>query len=201
MFVVEAGVGPRAARAAAAGIPPDSISVGSAGFAGALAPTLAAGDVIVPSAIVWEADGVMQRYEIAPAFVEAAVRALVPVLHRPPRTGVMLSSPIIVAGVAAKRAAFDRHGAIAVEMEAAELAAHARARGVPFFAVRVVLDPADLSLEDLPPHLEASWIARARLATMPAVWPLLGALRRHAVVAGAELTRALGAVLPQLARS
>jgi nucleoside phosphorylase len=201
VLVVEGGVGPAAARGAATAIPPNAHLLGSGGFAGALAPGLLPGDVIVPSAIVWEDNGVGQRYEVPAALVEAVVRALVPVLPRPPQTGLVLSSPVVVAGVAAKRVAFDRHGALAVEMEAATLLSHARTCGVPFFALRVVLDPADLSLEELPPNLDASWVARVRLATMPTLWPLLATLRRHAATAGAELTRSLRAVLPDLAGS
>ena len=201
VIVVEGGVGPAAVRAAAAALPPQARLVGSVGFAGALAPALMPGDVVVPSVIVWEEAGVEQRYEVPAVLVEAAMRVLVPVLPRRPQTGLLLSSPVVVAGVGAKRAAFDQHGALAVEMEAAALVHHARARGVPFFALRVVLDPADLSLENLPPNLDTSWVARARLATMPTVWPLLGTLRRHAATAGVELTRALRAVLPDLAVS
>jgi adenosylhomocysteine nucleosidase len=201
VLVVEGGVGPAAARVAAAAIPPQARLLGSVGFAGALAPGLVPGDVVVPSAIVWEDGGEVQRYEVPTLLVETAMRALASVLARPPQTGLLFSSPAIVAGVGAKRVAFDRHGALVVEMEAAALVSYARTCGVPFFALRVVLDPADLSLEDLPPNLDASWVARARLATMPTVWPLLGTLRRHAATAGAELTRALRVVLPDLAPS
>lgn len=199
VVVVQGGVGPDAARAATAAVPAEAALLGSVGVVGALAPGLAPGDVIIPTAVVWEGGGAAGRYDVAPALVAAMLAALAPALPRPARAGVLLSSPSIVVAVDAKRAAYDRHAALAVEMEAAALAAYATERGVPFFAVRVVLDPADLSLEDLPPNLDASWAARARLATMPAVWPLLGALRRHATTAGTALTGALRIALPALA--
>lgn len=198
VVVVEGGVGPNGARAALPALPADASLIASIGFAGALAPGLVPGDVIVASEVVWEEGAALHRHAVPPALVAAAARAAAAVLTRPPRTGAILSSPVVVAGVAAKRAAFDRHGALAVEMEAAVLAEAARARGVPFFALRIVLDPADLSLEGLPPNLERSWVARARLATTPTVWPLLGTLRRHATTAGAELTRVMGAAFPIL---
>ena len=195
--VVQGGVGPIAANAAAAAIPEGAGLVGSVGFAGALAPTLSPGDVVIPAAIVWLEDG-GGRYDVSPAVCDALSGALHPGMPGAACGGTLLSSASILAGVVAKRIAFERHAAVAVEMEAAALARWARARGVPFFALRVVLDPAALSLEDLPPNLDSSWTARARLATLPRAWPLLATLRRHAATAGLALTRALGAALPAL---
>jgi len=198
IVVVEGGVGPVAAARAATALPARITLVGSLGFAGGLDPELATGDVIVPSAIVWEEGGVACRHDVEPALVDRLARVLTPVLARPPRIGTLFSAAAVVADVAAKRAAYERHAAAGVEMEAAALAQHAREHGVPLFALRVVLDPAALSLEQLPPNLDASWAARARLATMPWVWPLLATLRRHALTAGTVLTRAARAALPAL---
>ncbi len=199
VVVVQGGVGLVAAAAAAAALPADAALVGSIGVAGALAPDLLPGDLVVPDAIVWDDDaGSLARYAVAAPTVATLLATLAPAFARPIRAGTLLSSPVVVAGTDAKRAARERCGAVAVDMEAAALAAHASARGVPFFALRAVLDPADLSLERLPPNLDASWAARARLATMPTVWPLLGALRRHAATAAASLTAALRVALPAL---
>jgi nucleoside phosphorylase len=197
VVVVEGGVGPDGARAAVGALPPETTLVVSTGFAGALAPELAPGDVILASEVVWEEGSRVRRHTTSPALLDAVAGALTDALGAP-RIGGVLSSPVVVAGVAGKRAAFDRHGALAVEMEAAVLAEAAEVRSVPFVALRIVLDPADLSLEALPPNLEQSWMARARLATTPTVWPLLGTLRRHAATAGTELTRTLRAALPVL---
>jgi len=198
VVVVEGRVGPDGARAAVAALPPETALVVSAGFAGALAPELAPGDVILASEVVWEEGSRVRRHATAPPVLDALSRALTDALGGEPRIGVVLSSPVVVAGVAGKRAAFDRHAALAVEMEAAVLAEAAESRGVPFVALRIVLDPADLSLEALPPNLESSWVARARLATTPTAWPLLGTLRRHAATAATELTRTMRAALPVL---
>jgi len=199
IVVIESGVGPVAARRALAALPADVALLASFGVAGALDPALAPGDIVVPSVVVWEEAGTTGRYEVAAPLVDGVARALVSVLGRPPRTGTLFSASDVLAGVAAKRAAYERHAATAVEMEAAALARHASAHAIPFFALRVVLDPAALSLEALPPNLDTSWASRARLATMPWVWPLLATLRRHAVTAETVLTQAARAALPALA--
>jgi adenosylhomocysteine nucleosidase len=199
VVVVQGGVGPDAAALAAAAVPANVVLLGSIGFAGGLDPALGPGDVVVASSIVWDDHGVACRYDVAPTLVETLLRVLRPVLPRPPGAGPLFSTSAIITGVDAKRAAHRRHAAVAVEMEAAALARHASAHGIPLFALRVVLDPAALSLEDLPPNLDSSWAARARLATTPRVWPLLGTLRRHASTAGDALTCALRASLPTLA--
>ncbi len=198
IVVVQGGVGRAAAAAAAAAVPAPVTLLGSIGFAGALDPGLIPGDVVVASSIVWDDRGGAHRYDVAPALHETLLRVLAAVLPRPPCAGALFSTPAIVAGVDAKRAVHERYAAVAVEMEAAALAVHASAHRVPLFALRVILDPAALSLEDLPPNLDSSWAARARLATTPWVWPLLGTLRRHAWTAGDALTRALRASLPAL---
>ncbi|MBI3768422.1 MAG: hypothetical protein HY271_07985 [Deltaproteobacteria bacterium] len=198
IVVVQGGVGRDAAATATAAVPAHVTLLGSVGFVGALDPGLAPGDVVVASSIVWDEGGGARRYDVAPALLETLRRVLAAVLPRPPCAGTLFSTQAIVAGVDAKRAAYERYAAVAVEMEAAALARHAVQHGVPLFALRVVLDPALLSLEGLPPNLDSSWAARARLATTPWVWPLLGTLHRHASTAGDALTRALRASLPAL---
>lgn len=198
VVVVQGGVGPDAAVSAAAALPSDVTVLGSIGFAGALDPALVPGDIVIPAAILWEERGAVRRCDVAPALLATLRDALAPTAPRAACAGTIFSTPVIVAGVAAKRAAYERHGAVAVEMEAAALARHASAEGVPFFVLRVVLDPASLSLEELPPNLDSSWAARARLATTPWVWPLLAALRHHATTASDALTCALRAALPAL---
>jgi nucleoside phosphorylase len=51
-----------------------------------------------------------------------------------------------IAGTAAQKAALFHGGAIAVEMEAAGVAARARARGLPFHCVRAITDLANENL-------------------------------------------------------
>ncbi len=57
-------------------------------------------------------------------------------------TGALLTTGWLLAGVEAKRAAFGRTGAIAVDMESAALAAEVAGAGIPFVCVRAVMDEA-----------------------------------------------------------
>ena len=196
--IVQAGVGPEAARRAAAALAADGDVIVSLGFAGGLAPGLVPGDLVLPAVVVWEEGEVARRYVVHDAVLAQADAALQSDLGWRPTRGNLFSSPTVLAASAAKRRAAERHAAVAVEMEAAVLAAHAAERGVVFVALRAILDPADLSLEGLPPGLTESWTARARLVAIPSVWPLVATLRRHVAVAATALTRGARAVLPAL---
>jgi hypothetical protein len=91
-------------------------------------------------------------------------------------------------------------GALAVEMENSAIAAAARARGIRFFGLRVVLDRAD---DHLPPALdmidEATGEVRvgralAAIAPRPWLWPLVARLAGQQRAA----VRSLGAVIREL---
>ncbi len=195
--VVQGGVGPIAARRATADLPRCDVLV-SLGFAGALAPGLAAGDVVLPGEILWEEDGELRRYRVASGVLHAASAALGSDARLRIVGGDLLSSPVVIASSAAKRAEAERLGATAVEMEAAPLAAFAEARAIPFVALRVILDSAELSLEALPPGVSTSWASRVRLVTRPAAWSLVAELRRHLGVAAPVLTKAARSALAAL---
>jgi nucleoside phosphorylase len=196
--LVEGGVGPGAARRALLACPAPCDVVVSIGFAGALTPGLAPGDLVLPGTVLWEEEGALRRYTIPPGLLRAAADALPTSLAPTAARGNLLSSPVVLAAVAAKLTAARRYDALAVEMEAAALAAEAAARGAALLVLRAILDPLDLSIEGLPRNLEASWAARMRLAAMPGTWPLLMTLRRHAGAAKATLAMAARAVLPAL---
>jgi nucleoside phosphorylase len=121
------GPGPRLARQAAALAfehDPTS-SFLSTGFCGGLAPDLAVGEIVAASEIHGE-DG--HRY--AARLPQTAARS-----------GVIYSGDRVACTVAEKR---DLHirGALAVEMEAAAVAAVAAAAGRAFYCIRVVTDTA-----------------------------------------------------------
>jgi adenosylhomocysteine nucleosidase len=61
-------------------------------------------------------------------------------------TGLLAESKVVLATPAEKRALFDSTGAIAVDMESAAVAAVAHQVGVPFVAIRVIADRADLTV-------------------------------------------------------
>jgi hypothetical protein len=94
-------------------------------------------------------------------------------------TGAILSSPRVIPTAAAKRAAKQHSGAIAVDMESAAIALEAAAHGVPFAIVRTVID----SLEDeifgaeiademgrVRPLAAASYLARNPGAVLKVPW-------------------------------
>lgn len=197
--LIQSGVGPRAARRAIeAAFDPCNVIV-SLGFAGALEPGLKVGDLVLSQTVLWEENGQLCRHEVEDTLVSTAEAALPPDLRQRAALGALLSSPVVLATPSAKKQAARRYRAVAVEMEAAALAGYAAQQGVPFLALRAILDPVDLSLEGLTNNLETSWAARARLVGMPTTWPLLLLLRRHVTTAGVTLRRVAAAVLPVLA--
>jgi adenosylhomocysteine nucleosidase len=140
--------------AAAALFLPDAVI--STGFCGALDPQLALADVVVATSIV-AAD---RRYDALPVSTAAA--------HH---TGVVCSIDR-VAQTAEEKRRLRAGGAIAVEMEAAGVAARARALGLPFYCVKVVTDLAD---ETMANDFNAALRADGHFDTMVI---LRGALRR-----------------------
>ncbi|MCS6952259.1 MAG: hypothetical protein RMK57_05495 [Bryobacterales bacterium] len=100
----------------------------SAGFCGALDPTLHPGDVLVATRVVRAEDGT--AYEASP--LQAKL---------PHAVGVVLSCDAVVREVEEK-SRFWAAGWAVVEMEAAAVAAAAAAAGLPFAAVKVVVDAA-----------------------------------------------------------
>jgi len=196
--LIQAGVGHEAARRAiTAASDPCSVVV-SLGFAGALVAGPGTGDFVLSRTVLWDESGQLRRHDVARGLVDTVERALPPELRHTALRGPLLSSPIVLATPAAKEQAARHYGAVAVEMEAAALAGYAADHGIAFLALRVILDPVDLSLAGLPKNLDTSWAARARLFGMPATWPLLLLLRRHVTAAGMILRKVSAAVLPAL---
>jgi nucleoside phosphorylase len=194
--VVEVGIGPDAVVAARSALPEARVLV-SLGFAGACRSELAPGTLLLPDGVCWERDGVVEHAASDPtllaALAAAAIRAGVPVAA----VTTLLSSACVLRLPQDKHGAATRLAAAAVEMEARMLIAHAAERGASFLPVRVILDPVDLSLADLPPGLDRL-APRVRAVARPGLWPLLAALRRHAAAATAALTAVSRALLPVL---
>jgi len=108
-------------------------SVVSVGFCGALDPALNENEIIVASEVVDSATN--ERY--------ACARVL---CDREPKSGVVLTQDR-VANTAAEKAQLAATGAIAVDMEAAAVAAHSKRAGLPFACIKVISDRADESFE------------------------------------------------------
>jgi adenosylhomocysteine nucleosidase len=101
----------------------------SAGWCGALDPGLAVGQVVVADGVLTE-DGQERYAALAPAGRAAA--------------GPVMTVDRFI-GQAEEKRRLRRSGAVAVEMEAAAVAAEAARLAVPFYCIRAVSDPAETS--------------------------------------------------------
>ena len=158
-------------------------AVVSTGFCGALDPDLRESQIVVASEVLCPASG--------ETFACAGVMA-----EREFVRGGMLSQDRIASNTEQKTKLL-AHGAIAVDMEAAGVAARAKRAGLPFCCIKVVSDRAD---ESFPFDLnrmrsDEGRIARGKIGihalTHPTVVPALFALKRRSE----DAARALGEFL------
>jgi nucleoside phosphorylase len=152
------------------------------GVAGALAPDLDTGDVVVCERLLVDAG------DPAPLELPGA-----PWLRGLGRTGAAVTVERVVTTAEAKRALFERSGAHVVEMESYWAVAAARARGLPVGCVRVVCDRHDETLPDLTEALDPVGRPRTlrllrRLVAEPGVVAALPRVARAFGVAQAALT-------------
>ena len=150
----------------------------STGFCGALDPDLLLADVVVATSVA-AAD---RRYEALPVSSAAA--------HH---SGVVRSIDR-VAQTAEEKRRLRAGGAIAVEMEAAGVAARAQARGLPFYCVRAVTDLAGETMANdfnaalrADGHFDTMVILRDTLRRPLARLPELCRLRQRSVRAARVL--------------
>jgi adenosylhomocysteine nucleosidase len=146
--VVGHGIGHRratdAARRAFDSIPGAELAIGT-GVVGALSSGLKPGDLVLSDRILTiDRDGQVTEQVIAvsDSHLRAVGRSLASagIAYS---TGAILTSHRVLATGAEKRRAKESTGAIAVDMETAAIAAEAAARGLPFVAIRAVLDEVD----------------------------------------------------------
>lgn len=180
VLAVANGAGARRAAsaldAAAAVFLPDAVV--STGFCGALDPALALADVVVGTSVV-AGD---RCYRALPVSSTAAYHS-----------GVVCSIDR-VAQTAEEKGRLRAGGGIAVEMEAAGVAARAEARGLPFYCIRVVTDLAgDTMANDFNAalradgHFDTMVILREALRRPLARLPELCRLRQRSVRAACVL--------------
>ena len=153
----------------------------SFGLAGGLDPALVPGTVLVPAAVLldaerWDADEALQR----------RLGGATP--------GALYGGGEVVATAAAK-AALTRTGAVAVDLESAAVARAALRHGLPFAALRAVCDGAGRGLPRAAlvaldgagriGGLRVAWAAASRPWEVPDLIRLVGdaARARHALVA------------------
>lgn len=185
-LVVTGGIGPRRTqRTVEKYIDTPLSAVFSVGCAGALATGLSCGQlVLAPEVCMPDAadSSQLRRYPVDRQLLAhtrtAAQRAGVPVAE-----GALFTSPHVLFTPEEKAQRGQETGAIAVEMESGVHAAFAMARGLPFLAIRVILDGVQMRLPAITglttPEgdvrtLKAAW----HVATHPHHLPALLALQR-----------------------
>ena len=136
MLAVGGMGGALAARAARSLVDAGAAGLLSFGFAGGLDPSLSAGTVVLPTEIVSGKGG---RFMTSTDWRE---RLCVAFAERRPAAGALLTSAAPIDSVADKASAFRETGAVAVDMESLSVAEVAAAFGLPFIAVRVIVDTA-----------------------------------------------------------
>lgn len=171
-------------------VAPDAKRLLSFGIAGGLAPELPAGSIVIADQVF--VDDMVYRCDAD--WVQQLATALPQA-----RIGVVQGVTAIVATRPDKQALYQRHQALACDMESPIVAA--AAAGLPFACLRVVCDPVDFALppaallplrEDGAPQLSA--IMRSLLMA-PGQLPALLALRRHYRTALDALAMAARAVV------
>ena len=121
-----------ARRLAEAGV----VGLVSFGFAGGLDPKLSAGAVICPAEVIC---GSGARFAASTDWRERLRAANA---ARPLLAGLLLTRAAPLDSVADKASAFRETGAVAVDMESSAVAEVAAAFGLPFLALRVIVDTA-----------------------------------------------------------
>jgi adenosylhomocysteine nucleosidase len=164
-----------AARAARALVASGAGALLSWGVAGALDPALACGAAVLPCEVLRPAGAAngstLQRFQTCRAWRERLLAALQG--HARVVSGALLSSAAPVATAAGKAGLFHHTRAVAVDMESAAVAAVAADHGLPFIALRVILDTARDSLPESVMRVFAP--AGANRTAGWRAWALLGA--------------------------
>ncbi len=196
LLIRQSGPGaPAAARAARAALTLGADAIVAWGLAGGLDPRLATGSVILPKRVCTPEGQVFGTDDRWRAALGAAMAG-----EFSPCDADLLSVPAALESVAGKRAAAATSGAAAVDMESAAIAAEAIGIGVPFVAIRVIVDAHD---DALPAGAER-WIdarGERRLAPAlgaalrPAEWRALWRLARRYRVARRVLERLAAALV------
>jgi len=160
-LVMTSGMGSSAAAAGArALIDAGAEALASWGMAGGLDPSLQPGAILLPTEVLGP-DGRLHNCE--PGWRERLSARITA------RTGRLLTAARSVGSVEDKAELFRTTGAVAVDMESAAVAEIAEQHGLPFLAVRVIVDSAG---DVLPRAVTAAADNEGHLQ----IWRLMGAL-------------------------
>jgi len=163
-LLVVSGIGcAAAALGARALIEAGATSLASWGTAGGLDPALTSGTIFLPGEVI-SLDGT--ALPTARDWRERVGATIA--VHRPVAGGKLLTSPQAIGSVSDKATAFSRTGAAAVDMESLAVAKVAMSHGIPFIAVRVIVD----SAADVLPRA----VMTASVGGYLRIWRLIGAL-------------------------
>jgi adenosylhomocysteine nucleosidase len=142
-WVAVSGMGPHNAMRAAERLLACGVArLANWGVAGALAPGLVSGDVLIPDHICYMRDDPGFATD---AGLTAQLAELLSASLRV-RRGILWSASQPVATTADKQTLAERSHALAVDMEAAPIAAVAARAKLPFVAVKAICDPVDREL-------------------------------------------------------
>lgn len=136
-YIQCAGPGPERAAIACEHIEKRCISgIASIGFAGGLDPALAAGTILVPSAVISDQNQLIETDSKWQAHLAAALSS------KPPTT-LQMGVDTAITNVTEKEILFQEYKAHAVDMESHIIGKFAKERGLPFILIRVVADTAN----------------------------------------------------------
>jgi len=142
LAVEVSGIGATGARRAARRLADLGVdALASWGMAAGLDPRLEAGVVVVPTRLIGSPEHTFPPDRAWRQRLLGRLTGRVTVCGDP-----LVDTPTVLETAAAKAAIFERTGAAAADMESAAVAQVAAERGLPFVAVRVILDPAGLAL-------------------------------------------------------
>lgn len=177
MVIVCGGIGVEAARRAAEAVISiyHPVLMQSVGFAGALQSKMRVGDILSPALLIDARDG--SRTEIADG------------------SGTLLTF-MSIADAKQKSRLSESYAAQAVDMEAAGVAAAARAHGIAFRAVKVISDEMNFKMPEMARFVDAQgrfggFGFAAYAAIKPWLWPAIATLARNSKKAAAVLERYL----------
>ena len=166
LLIVSGMGGVAAAAGARVLIDAGATALASFGLAGGLDASLHPGAICLPGEVVGPDGTGLATSAHWRARVESALVARYPVAN-----GKLLSTDHVIASIGEKAALHRSTAAIAVDMESLAVARVAGAHGLPFIAIRVIVDSA---ADNLPRAVAAAADQSGQLN----IWRLLGALAR-----------------------